>query len=685
MEPEKSDYKAWCRSLSSGSNECCASGPTPNRKVQDGPSRMDIVRFLGAFNYENISKAAKETSATDLPTPRIIMYLCHSNAMLEQFNKAGFHGHFENRKEYFNKFLENYRSISDLREATFSDTDSHFYCMTYGQGSKLLRHINVDVSKRVGLGQVSTGMRICMATHVVLEDSWNTTIEVSTFMLTYDALLSYGCLMPRMIHLSTGPKLSPMPNSLNASGIRSGDVIWCHWIEDVDLTVRVDIDKTLCAVNSHLSEMSRQKNLPGYIYVVLPDMKSFNVIDHARSEDAVRFGNNLILANKSMPPFDGTISVVCVLYDIAKTLDFVDPVQLIIVPYARRHKKYVPLTKDSIPMLISKLSRFSYGPTMSVPLSAVLVSVPVLNKLEGSLRVLSVNSLNSAYPQDVRKNLRKFLETCTSDEQERFVCQMAETSIQTGSIIPDAVTNAAKKGLVLSVIVDSVPKVTQLNSTGLFLSRANVSTFIMNFFKAWQKVPHIIFPAYCLASILERYERGLNPLIDASADDIKRISNEREYTDPLVHQLHVVVEYIRKYGLVIVSKIQIDSFVSIYGANAEALVSIIARISAFRSSGLSSDLRYGPFDPYKLTSILDRYKIFPIARYVAPLQDQLEPAYVIHEHPMRYMIPHTSPYPICTDLLVLYSESSQNRTIYTKNAISSTNLVLYAALQRNVH
>jgi hypothetical protein len=679
---------------------------------------MSIISTAGRFNHKNISAqlAAGNLTRDNCPVPRIFLVLCHNNALLERFLKAGFPGHYDNRVQYTNKFLTEYRSYADFREAAFDVDDSSMICMTYGQASKLFRQIHSDLVRRSSKGQEIDGSRICVATHVLLMDSWYPSKDLVTFLYTYDNMLSYGCFMPRLVHVSQGPfivlgttKFVTPAAAFSASSLSSNVTDFsCVELSQIQLYWRIanseieesikELSDTINAIAIHLQRVhaeyesrprhSRSSSGLGNIYIIVPD----NHVAILLRAKIAKFATDVKLklygsGSESGAESGDEAGIRLVLYDQILTTNFTKAGQFIIIPYLRRDVAYVTMPSSFIVAIIALCPSYFTDDAMPVPVkvSVIYKTAPEttgsFTSIAGSFT--SVSALMSRYPCDPRENVMKYVKSLNVDDQIRVACQMAESSMQIGHILPDAVIKAADACFVNCVIVDRIPKIVKMTGLGAFATRANISPKIGKFLMNWQKVPHLLFPAYCLVALMERVSSNRPALLVNDVDVISRIATENEYTDPLTHQLQVISDYIKTYGLEIISIDNMSTFAEKYGADPSTLTACIVRIAGLHAAGLTEDSRYGPFNPSKMISILTEYKLFSVADFVPGVRAGA--AYMLEGGKIRYVIPTNSPYSPAMQVMIIHAESLEAVSAHEKNTLKEAELLLYAILKKGVH
>ena len=65
------------------------------------------------------------------------------------------------------------------------------------------------------------------------------------------------------------------------------------------------------------------------------------------------------------------------------------------------------------------------------------------------------------------------------------------------------------------------------------------------------------FPAcYCVAALFERSLSRRAPLLCMDVETLRRIGNENKYPDPFIHQLSIIVKYIKVHGIQMASPVK---------------------------------------------------------------------------------------------------------------------------------
>jgi len=607
-------------------------------------------------------KIGIELSAMSTITPTTILLLCHNNNILEKFKEAGVKGHYEKRTDYTNHFIKEFRTMSDLREATFMDDDDSLYCMTYGQCCKIFRQIHVNLVQRASNKQSLIDSRICIATHIILFDSWFASKDVAVFLFIYNTLLSYGCKMPRIIHFSQGPVISP--KILTRFNVESRiDLCW----NNIDRPLEPLKDTKTFIINCAALCNERVK-----IHIVVPDNYFGKRLTQELAKKEIKIVNN-----GAVEDFD-----ICVVNYDQILLENFKTNHLIIVPYMRRNVEYIGMERCNIVAIISRLSSYSYDDHGFLK----FVKVTVLTNEIGDIRYsnIDLNSLMTAYPVNIEElyNPKTFFNNLSEDEQVKLACILADSSIQPGTILGLGVTKAVELSYMNAIVNDGILVVTKMTNTGTFYVKANLNSKMIKFLVKWQENPYLLFPAFCAMTIIERAIDRKPSLILPNAV----MDEEFTFKDPFTHQLQIICDYIAdpNYGLTVVNPVMMNNFTKKYQADPKALTECITRIIALRSAGLSEDLRYGPFDVNKMVEILYTNDFFPVAKPILVENDiSKKYSYVVEitKSTINYIQPSNSIYPPASEIIIMHAENMKVYSVYEQNALKTPELILYAAVK----
>lgn len=637
------------------------------------------------------------------------LVLCHNNGILTKLRNLDFPGHYEHRADYENRFIKEHRGYADLREIDFHANDDSTYCMTYGQGLKLLRQIHADLTHRADRGQTLVGARICIATHIILLDSWMPSTELAMFMYIYDMIKSYGCAIPRLLHLSQGPTLhignlcENFTGPVHMPGFTkppAPDQILLAWSGVSLPSEQIPLDtltRATDAVAAYLIRLAARDTDTssqigrgsGILHVIVPNIRAADLIQNSAGDHVLRRGWQFSSddAAKSDIHLDATQTDMTFGMNIRFTqfsqlinTQLEKSEHLVILPIQRAAAGgYLWLNQTQICAIIGLCG--TYRNSANLPLRVAVIDRDMPGN--DAWKNANVHMLLSTYPSSPRKIAVNYLSAMSIGEQIKTVCQLAEANIQPGRLLPDAVHSAAGRELVKITSTDDGPKVLRLTASGLFASRASLVPVVARFIQGWQRTPHMPFPAYCVAALFERSLSRRAPLLCMDVETLRRIGNENKYPDPFIHQLSIIVKYIKVHGIQMASPSEMIELAQEYGADPDVLTDIMSRIFALRRCGISTDFRYGPFDPMRLVKILREYKLFPEAQYSPGAKPQ-ESYYTIlqeKEGARRHVssLPEGSPYPPPKGVLVIHTEEEKRSGSWHIHCAASATLLLYAS------
>jgi hypothetical protein len=680
------------------------------------------LRRLSAFSAETIAllkaqEEAKSGRTATVPPARVNLILCHNNAILQRFQEAGTPGHYEHRSSFQNAFVTGHRGIADLREAKFAPDDDSEYCMTYGRCFKILSQIHDDLAHRATQGQPLHGARICIATHITLLDSWHPTTDLAMLLYLIWTLRSYGCALPRLVHLSQGPCLSiatgqdgsstgigpaPVFNQPDTPGLAPVQpYISLHWNGDRHqrghqdmIAVADDIKHTINAASTHLQGIAERTDLTasyvgaetGFIHIIVPDSKTAAQIRRDSGDALIRRGwifegaqtDDRQSWNTAGPRANSALTIRFTLYAQLPQAKFPIPDHMIILPFQRQHQAYARLGPAQICAVISMVG--TYFNTAALPLRVAIVS-HAPPEADSWLKK-DPYALLRENPIDPNARARQHIAALPLFEKTKYVCRLAEASIQPGRLFPEATVVASERGLVRVSLTPAHavgraegPEVVRLTAAGVFASRANLPPAVAKFIDSWQRTPYPPFAAYCLAALLERSVTQAAPLLSADPETLARIAKDSGYADPLTHMLSPIVDYVRKYGVTLIGDGEMRDFAALYGADPTVLAEVVIRIISLRHAGISSNVAYGPFQPEVLIKILREQHIFPVAEFAAG-NDRT--TYSIPGSKTLHVIPQDSPYPVHPAVLILHFEEERVTGPYVRNALPTAIIRIHA-------
>lgn len=613
----------------------------------------------------------------------VSLVLCHSNAILSRFEKHGIPGKYGITETYKNSFLETFRSKADLSTCDFDPDDSKVFCMTYGQCAKLLCQIHVNVTMRSTRGEHVEKAVLSLATHILMLDSWYSTCDLFAVYHVHAALAAYGCAMPRICHLS------------QSVALRSGASLMKSYYAAPQRTLKINLHgsipvadgKTILARqvmhNIHvkfgdLMDRLSAENMTGTSYIVVPDVQCENELrkmyQHKLSRVGWYFESTRSEESDKIWKF--------VHMDELTNTAFVRPEYLIILPITKTHAGYVIAEKKTIAGAIGMLGTFVKRDTTAA--SYVPIDVYVLGPdFTFYSREIDVIEFIGTAPVDPYESSKKYMIGASENDKLRYLCMFAGSSVQPGEVFDssDALSRATStfqtasdRNLIRFTSHNFKAVVTHVQPMGMVMMQVGVSPLVAAFLERWRTVPYRMFPGFCVAALLERYVDRKAPLVSGTIEELAAIAKEFDFRDPFVHQLTVIVEYIKQYGIVLVDIGQIRDLCETYGADPEILRSIIARVCAFRA-GLANDSKYGPFDPDQMVSILNDNDIFTTVGYVpSGLSQETGAIFVDANETKRFAIIGESPYEIPKTLLAMYY-ASEDTSAYERKKYS---LKLYA-------
>jgi hypothetical protein len=713
-------FMAWVRSIGTIADPVAETGASVAPWTRDKHAYLTPEKALlrlSAFSAETIARLrAEEEARTGRPAnnvpARVNLILCHNNAILQRFQAAGMPGHYEHRSNFQNAFITGHRAIADLREAEFASDDDSAYCMTYGRCFKIISQIHADIARRAGQGQPLRGARICIATHITLLDSWHPSTDLTMLLYLIGELRSYGCAIPRLVHLSQGPRLSiaGVPAQIFGSSSdnlpgqsRAPPLISLHWNAeraqshgprgfDLDTDQEVKAEEIKHAINAaatHLQSIAVRTDLTtkyvgaetGFVHIIVPDSVTAANIRKEAGDALIRRG--WIFEGAPTDGLRTSLTIRFTQYAQLPQAKFSAPDHVIILPFQRLHQSYTRIAPAQICAIISMLSTYLNSAAMPLCIAVISNAPPEVNSWVDKDPV----GLVHLYPIDPNVAARKFVQTLPMFEQMKYVCRLTEASIQPGRLFPDATLVASQRALVRTKLAgdqsmaDRVngPEVVQLTSAGVFASRANLPPAVAKFIDQWQRTPYPPFPAYCLAAILERSISHASPLLSADSETLARIAKDNGYPDPLTHMLSPIADYVRKYGITLIGDSEMGDFASSYGADPSAFAEVLIRILSLRHAGISSNDTYGPFRPESLVKILKENLIFPVADFVAGNE---RTTYTIPGSKTLHVIPQDCPYPIQPAVLIFHVEEERQTNAYARNALPTAIIKIHANIAR---
>jgi hypothetical protein len=645
-------FVAWSRNMRDGDRIVVVphSRPATARDVNTDKV-FDVLRHYTAANIERLF--AKQAPAAR-PKPIVGLVLCHDNVSLERYRKAGHAGHYGHERLYKNKFIDKVTSYARLSEADFGLDDDPLVFMTYGQACKLLGMINANLAMRQGAGENVASARLCFATHIFALDSWKPTIDSALFFAIFKAIAKYGCLRPRLVHVSHGPMLSASGAVHDFRQRNIDAMIDVNW----RLNERIELRKehveraSESAANLILTLLQVRAGNLGIIYVFAPDRHSGNI---------VRKGAG------SASGADDRVRVVNI--DQLASLSLMDAIHLIFIPYVRVLEEYTEMPSDLISAAISMSSSF-------LTLSGEPLGVTVLRGPYSAAAVQkhSAMTIVNAFPIDPEARTFSFINGLPEQNRMQLMCRMALASLDT-SIFPESfVQLAADRGLVTAI----GNTVTRMQPLGIFTAKISLTHTCMQLLHKWQALPYGLFPCFVIIAILERYINHAAPLITAGNEKISAIVDEFKTPDPMTLQIELLCKFFEKFRLEVVGLDSVATLASEFGADPSELLRVVSHIKSLMFSGISKNVKYGPFNPADAYAIIEKEKLFPVATYM-PESLSSSYSYCAPGDKIQYKLPTTSPYEVPTRLIVFYSEKAQN-TAWEVNAAAAASLELYASL-----
>ena len=631
-----------------------------------------------------VKEADKLKAQKSIP---VFFLLCHSNATLSRFDKTGLPGKYGTEERFKNEFLKSYRSIADLSTCVFGEDDSNLVCMTYGQCAKILGQIHVNLVMRASKGEHLERAKITMATHIIMLDAWYSSADLFATFHTYDAIASYGCAVPRIEHITQSLRIATSsalnPAVVPSATARSASIVTlrygAHTLSQSTTALAKDkMEKTLVklseAVMSAIAE--KRSSEGGCTYIIVPDRRIENEIRkryrHTFSREGWDFKEKSEFEENSNHP----ISFVQI--DSIYDCNFSKLDHMFILPIQRRTVKdseiYVYCNDRTIGALIGMI-----GSTIKMihDGSRVPVDIYVVGpdySAETPPETVDVSAFLQQRVVSPRELAREHIKNAGYSTKLRQLCVLAGASVQPGDAFMDIMDLAAERDLIRFTLHNWVYNVTHIRPMGMMMMRVGTSPQVSEFIKKWQDVPYHSFPGFCTAALLERYVDHKAPLVSGTVETLAEIAKTNAFKDPFVHQMTVVVEYIRQFGIVVADISQTRLMCEPYGADASILHSIILRICAMRS-GLGADSKYGPFDPEELVAIFDEYNIFPTLGSSPDTNSARK--YARDNDPKDYSISADTPYSLPTTLMLMYCSPEEQSSWFTNKRYS---LDLYAVI-----
>lgn len=634
-----------------------------------------LVRAMRAYRPEEVARISAAYAASGKPVPgaRVVLYAAHSEADLSPLKEMGVRGYEGRVAEFKMGFLNGFGGIADLSSAEFEAGDDFEYCMTFGRLAGHLRRFHGHLAGRAHGGYPVGGARLLVATHLVLLDSWQPSADLWTVLSLYDALASYGCALPRLVHAGSGPWVARkgLPGPSPAWGARESPRLLLSWAEGETCRLPEDIG-ALVGVGAEILLRAATEGdygiASGAVYVVVPDALVGRAL-RAHTEPS------LALRNWTYDPNERGMRVVLVEAGRLKGARLERPDMVVVFPVVRGPAGYSRMEPYQLAAVVGALPTFYTTATRPLRLTVVSRSSPEHAPVD-------VRAFLEAHPCDPRTACGAHVRALPLQEQVRAVCQLSAASYQAGGACPEAAREAARAGMLeCAEKPGEAPRVLRILPEGLFCAKSALDPELTRFLVAWGKTRYKPFPAFCLVAILERSRQGRTPLVVADNETVRRIAQEEDLADPAAHQLMAVVEYIKEFRLELVNKERLVTLAGRYGIDAVALLEVMSRIINLRASFVTASNTYGPFGPRELAAALAETGMFPVANYQASAGNDgsLAPAFVIGKEVLRNHLPKDSPYPVPQNILVLHAESDARSSGWEKNSVPTRSTILYAA------
>lgn len=689
MDSSKTICLNWMKSLEKHDDEqCLVVAPMRNNSI-GSMSIPEACMLFSLFSLKSIETALHKhmmeypDSKITPPLGRVALVLCHSNNMLSVLEHAGIPGRYNGCDTFKNSFISNFRSMAHLRTANFTNSDDPVYCMTYAQAFKLLRNINVNLITRQKKGEDISTATLAFATHIVMIDAWVPTIDTVTFIRMYDTLASYGCAMPRIAHISQATNVvgSRSQNSFRMYNMILGVDNVNHTASrqfKIRSTVLLNVSGELTTLKYNaminnmadtISAMSNSGTInvhsDGYVYLIVPDIQAYHAISK------LCYSNIISNGWKFYEHDTEGFAIKIIVADIAQENVINHPEAIFIVPALRVGNRYEYMSMGRIGSIVRLTG--SYVDSNGQPIRLV---VPY--DMPSPVQFCEIDPYDSSiFPHANYRQLNdEFVKKLPLDTKEKMVCQFAEASVQCTSLLPDAVTSAAARGLIQCVGIGPEMRIVSILNRGIVTCKGNACGEIITLVNKWKTLPYGHFPIYCACAIIERCIGNQESIITAGIENTARVAKELHIDDPFVHQMRTIIEYVTIHGLEIVTKTAVESICVKYGADPSLLIASISRVLALRAI-FGGQLTYGPFDPLKIVQIMKDHKMFKIAFPKATSGNVA--IYTVADDPMQYIIPNGNPYVRPSKIMIMHA-ILQRKCGYESNGIPTSEIALYSAV-----
>ncbi len=667
----------WLQSLATYDNEQCLVVSPLGRKLDGSWDILQTCSAFGDFSTVKLREMAARIRAENpganvqVPPGRVGLLLCHNNYALSHLEHANIPGRYNKSDNFRNSFMANFRSIAHLRDAAFADSDSPIFCMTYAQGTKLLQSINVNLIVRKGKGEDVSNAKLAFATHVIMLDAWIPTVDLALFMHSYDTLGSYGCAMPRIVHISQGTPIGDprhVYNALVETSPQKKFTIACTQLINASGDVVGDRFSTMIenAINA-IVVLASSKTIHniGYVYLIVPDTKTASTIIRKAQDSIANYGWKFY--ERGVEGFAIKIFTV----DRVAEEELVMPEAIMILPVVRTTNGYEYMTNSRIGSIIRLTG--TYFNTIGRPL---LVSVPY--DTFTSVQTYEIDPFDPEIfpPVNHRKLCDNFVVNLPVDVKIRMVCQLANSSMQCGRHLRPVLELASEKGLISCYGIENDATISHITNRGVVACRGETSLEIVEIINKWKMLHYGRFPIYCLCAILERYINHQGSMISEGSERITLIAKEMKIDDPLVFQLSLLSDYVEAFGLEIVSKEMAEHLCKKYGANVGILLNTMSRVLALRANFEGSQV-YGRFDPLQMVKIVQQNNLFKIAHFKSSRDNDM--SYAIDDDTMQYIMPIDNPFVRPTKIIILHS-TVQRKHGWTSNGIPTSEIGLYSVI-----
>lgn len=602
------------------------------------PNLATKIKSYGDLSRSAISKSngVKNPVTKEPLLPRVTMVLCHNNSIVSDIMV---HGKIPGKNgldvSFTNQFISTYQTVADLRTVDFSDDDSPVYCLTYGYATKIFKQIHENLLNRHAKNVSLKKSRICVATHILVLDPWFPSQDMLFFLTLFNAIESYGCLVPNIIYVSRGPPISTAKKFVME---RQHTKIMLHRSVCGD-TQTFDLTTTIGTCTMIIKSAVQNQLGYGRIYVLIPD---------STFEEQLRVRLEKDFAGGGWKFGTGPNCVVIVYPHMLNALTITSPDLIVAVPLIRLRTGYVQMPPDIVNAYIC------LTPTCLNTYGEIL-QVAVVGEYTPSPSDYKLTDIRSFPPIKPLQSSLQYLTLCAEQDMVTFVCQLANASIHPGKDLDSVVVAAENQNLLIRGENGSIIKLT---AEGNLAVRANLSSPVRKFINEWAKLAFSPFVGMCVAVVLERALSHKPVLMYGPKETLLAKAGDLRVTDPFSHQMAIISKYIESYRLSTITSDEMQFFSGKYSVNGEAMTETIMRIKSLRSSKLFSDMSYGYFDTADLVKVLKLNKLFPTARFSS--SDEQMSFYKIPGDDKLYVLMTNSTYLPPEEILVINTTKMQD-------------------------